>query len=124
MSQAHSPELSDLLARLAEQAKKVEGAFADLAAKTDASAAKRNERLAARWRSMQADIDGQIKDLQTAKTARDHERDVQQAEKNAQEAQAQADWTASYAVAVAALARMAALDAETARSEANALKQQ
>lgn len=123
MSQPRSPELSDLFARLTEQAKKVEGAFADLAAKTDASAAKRDERVQAGWHAMQADIDKQIKELQAAKAAREHERDVQRAEQNAQEAQTRADWTASYAAAASEMARMAALDAEAARSEANALKQ-
>jgi hypothetical protein len=123
MSQSRSPELSDIFARLSDQAKKVEGAFADLAAKTDANAAKRDEHVQAGWRSMQADIDKQIKGLQAAKAAREHERDVQRAEHNAQEAQARADWTASYAAAASEMARLAAVDAEAAQSEANALKQ-
>ena len=124
MNEPRSPELSDIFARLSQQARKVENAFADLAAKTDASAAERDERVQAGWRSMQADIDTRIKDLQAAKAAREHERDVQKAEHNAQEAQARADWTASYAAAASEMARMAALDAEAARSVANTLKQQ
>lgn len=122
MSQPQSPELSDILARLSQQAKKVEDAFADLAAKTDASVAKRDAQVQASWRAMQADVDKQVKDLQAASDARKHERDVQRAEDNALAAQERADWSASYAEAAVAMARLAALDAEAARSEANALK--
>lgn len=122
MSQPQSPELSDILARLSQQAKKVEDAFADLAAKTDASVAKRDAQVQASWRAMQADVDKQVKDLQAASDARKHERDVQRAEDNALAAQERADWSASYAEAAVAMARLAALDLEAARSEANALK--
>ncbi|MCC7024240.1 MAG: hypothetical protein IT338_15550 [Thermomicrobiales bacterium] len=122
MGQSRSPELSDILARLSTQAKKVEDAFADLAEKTDTAAARRDERVQAGWRSMQADIDNQIKEMRAARAAREHERDVQRAEQNAQAAQARADWAAAYAVAASEMARLAALDAEAARSEANALK--
>lgn len=122
MSQPQSPELSDILARLSQQAKKVEDAFADLAAKTDASVAKRDAQVQASWRAMQADVDKQVKDLQAASDARKHERDVQRAEDNALAAQERADWSASYAEAAVAMARLAALDSEAARSEANALK--
>lgn len=124
MNQPRSPELSEIFARLSQQARKVEEAFAALAARTDAAAAKRDERIQAGWRSMQADIDKQIKELQAARAAREHERDVQRAEQYAQEARARADWTAAYAVAATELAHLAALDAEAARSEADALKQQ
>jgi hypothetical protein len=116
------PELSQMLTRMAQQSKKVEDAFADLAAKTDAAAAERDERVQAGWRSMQADIDKQVKAMQADMAARKHERDVKSAEQHAQSAQARADWAASYAVAASEMARMAALDAEVARREADALK--
>lgn len=123
VGQSRSPELSDILARLSTQAKKVEDAFANLARKTDAAAERRDERVQASWQSMQADIDNQVKEMRAARAAREHERDMQRAEQNAQAAQERSDWAAAYAVATAELARLAALDAEAARSEANALKQ-
>lgn len=122
MNKPQSPELSNLFAQLSQQAKKVEDAFADLATKTDAAAAKRDDQVQAGWRTMQADIDKQIKDLQAAKAARDHDRDVQRAEQNAQDAQARADWTAAYAVTASEMAWLASLDAQAARGAADALK--
>jgi hypothetical protein len=119
-----TPELSDVLARLSMQAKTVEGAFADLADKTDAAAAKRDERVQADWRAMQASIDKQVKVIQADMDARKHELDMNAAEQHAEAAKARADWAASYAVAASEMARMAALDAEAARHEANALKRQ
>ena len=124
MDRSRSPELSDILARLSAQAKKVEDSFAGLARKTDAAAAKRDEQVQASWRSMQADIDNQVKEMRAARAAREHERDMQRAEQNAQAAEDRSDWAAAYAVAASELARLASLDAEAARSEANALKQQ
>ena len=124
MDRPKEPELSDVLARLSMQAKTVEGAFADLADKTDAAAAKRDERVQADWRAMQASIDKQVKAMQSDMDARKHELDVNAAEQHAEAAKARADWAASYAVAASEMARMAALDAEAARHEANALKRQ
>jgi hypothetical protein len=49
---------------------------------------------------------------------------MQRAEQNALAAEDRSDWAAAYAVAASELARLASLDAEAARSEANALKQQ
>jgi hypothetical protein len=51
-------------------------------------------------------------------------RDVRQAEEHAKAAQTRADWAASYAVTVAEMAWLAALDADVARREADALKRQ
>jgi hypothetical protein len=73
---------------------------------------------------MQADIDNQVKEMRAARAAREHERDMQRAEQNALAAEDRSDWAAAYAVAASELARLASLDAEAARSEANALKQQ
>jgi hypothetical protein len=122
MDQSQGPELSDIFAQLSQQAKKVEDAFADLADKTDAAAAQRDEQVQAGWRSMQTDIDKQVKAMQAEQAARQHEHDVKQAEQHAQTAQARAAWAASYAVAASEMAKMAALDAVAARHEANALK--
>ena len=123
MDQPREPELSNILTQMSQQAKKVEDAFADLAQRTDAAAAQRDARAQADWRAMQAGIDKEVKELQAASAAREHERDVRQAEEAAQVAQARADWAASYAVAASEMARMAALDAAAARREADALNQ-
>jgi hypothetical protein len=121
VDQSRSPELSDILGQLSQQAKKVENAFADLAGKTDAAAGQRDARVQADWRAMQDNIDKEVKEMQAARAAREHERDVSRAEDNAQAAQARADWAASYAVAASEMARLAALDAVAARGEADAL---
>jgi hypothetical protein len=121
VDQSRSPELSDILGQLSQQAKKVENAFADLAGKTDAAAGQRDARVQADWRAMQDNIDKEVKEMQAASAAREHERDVSRAEDNAQAAQARADWAASYAVAASEMARLAALDAVAARGEADAL---
>ena len=122
MDQQRAPELSDILGQLSQQAKKVEGAFADLAKHTDAAAAQRDARAQADWRAMQEGIDKEIQEMQAARAAREHERDVRQAEDNVKAAQARADWAGSYAVAASEMARMAALDADAARRQADALK--
>lgn len=119
MDQSRSPELSDILGQLSQQAKKVENAFADLAGKTDAAAGQRDARVQADWRAMQDNIDKEVKEMQAARAAREHERDVSRAEDNAQAAQARA---ASYAVAASEMARLAALDAVAARRDADTLK--
>jgi hypothetical protein len=121
VDQSRSPELSNILGQLSQQAKKVENAFADLAGKTDAAAGQRDARVQADWRAMQDNIDKEVKEMQAARAAREHERDVRQAEDNAQAAQARAAWAASYAVAASEMARLAALDAVAARGEADAL---
>jgi hypothetical protein len=121
VDQSRSPELSDILGQLSQQAKKVENAFADLAGKTDAAAGQRDARVQADWRAMQDNIDKEVKEMQAARAAREHERDVSRAEDNAQAAQARAAWAASYAVAASEMARLAALDAVAARGEADAL---
>jgi hypothetical protein len=122
MEKPRGPEASDLLNRLALQTKQVEDAFATLAAKTDAAAGQRDARVQADWRSMQAGMDQQVKAMQADLAARKHERDVHAAEQHAQAAQARADWAGSYAAAAAEMARMATLDAEAARKEADARK--
>jgi hypothetical protein len=121
VDQSRSPELSNILGQLSQQAKKVENAFADLAGKTDAAAGQRDARVQADWRAMQDNIDKEVKEMQAARAAREHERDVSRAEDNAQAAQARAAWAASYAVAASEMARLAALDAVAARGEADAL---
>ena len=69
---------------MSQQAKKVENAFADLAQKTDAAAAVRDARVQASWREMQAGIDKELKAMQAARAAREHERDVRRAVEAAQ----------------------------------------
>ena len=122
MEQPRGPEASDLLDRLAQQAKKVEDAFAALAQKTDAAATHRDAKAQADWRAMQSGIDQQVKAMQADLAARKQARDAHAAEQHAQAAQARADWAGSYAAAAAEMAKMATLDAEAARREADALK--
>ena len=121
MDQSRSPELSDILGQLSQQAKKVEDAFAELAHKTDAAAAQRDARVQADWRGMQDNIDKEIREMRAARAAREHESDVRRAEDNARAAQSRADWASSYAAAASEMARLAALDAVVARREADAL---
>ena len=71
MDQQRTPELSDILGQLSQQAKKVEGAFADLAKHTDAAAAQRDARAQADWRAMQEGIDKEIQEMQAARAARE-----------------------------------------------------
>jgi hypothetical protein len=151
MDMPREPELSLIFTRLAEQSKKVEDAFADLATVTDTKAAERRDQaqaaaneavkqldaatnqmnqdvaatqaaMAADWRAMQAGIDQEIRAMQADISARKHERDVKQAEQHAEAAKARASWAASYVVAASEMARMAALDAEVARREADSFK--
>jgi hypothetical protein len=124
MVQPRGPELSDGLSQMSQQAKKVEDAFADLAQKTDAAAAERNTQVQAEWRALQVGIDREIKAMQADMAIRKYARDVRQAEEHAKAGQTRADWTASYAVTVAEMARLAALDSDVARREADALKRQ
>jgi hypothetical protein len=124
MVQPRGPELSDSLSQMSQQAKKVEDAFADLAQKTDAAAAERNTQVQAEWRALQVGIDREIKAMQADMAIRKYARDVRQAEEHAKAGQTRADWTASYAVTVAEMARLAALDSDVARREADALKRQ
>lgn len=122
MEQPRDPELSDILARMSLQAKKVEDAFADLATKTDAAAAERDARVQADWRAMQDGIDKEIKEMKAARAVLEHERDVRRAEEHARAAKSRAEWATSYAAAAAEMAAAAALDAEAARHQADALK--
>lgn len=124
MDQSRSPELSNILEQLSHQAKKVEDAFAELAGKTDAAASQRDAQIEAGWRTMQADIDKQVKAIKADQAARKHELDVKLAEQYAQEAKARAEWAASYAVTATEMARLAALDADAARREADELHRQ
>jgi hypothetical protein len=124
MVQPRGPELSDSLSQMSQQAKKVEDAFADLAQKTHAAATERDTQVQAEWRALQVGIDREIKARQADMAIRKYARDVRQAEEHAKAAQTRADWAASYAVTVAEMARLAALDADVARREADALKRQ
>lgn len=121
MDESRPPELSTILEQLSHQAKKVEDAVAEVAGKTDAAAARRDAEIEARWRSLQADIDKQVKAIQAGQATRKHERDVQRAEQYAEEARARADWAASYAVTATEMARLAEFDADAARRQADAL---
>lgn len=143
MDQPRSPELSDILASLAQRAKGVEDRFAELADVTDAAAEERRARAqaaateamtrvnaaatsakasaAADWRALNANIDRQIQSIQTDIAQRQHERDVKAAEQHAAAANERAAWAIAYAAAAVDMAELAILGADVARREAKKL---
>ena len=143
MDRPRGPEASDILSKMANQAKDVEDAFAELADLTDTAAEERRQRAkaatdaavkqmnqdvtamktaaAADWRAMQAGIDRELKEMEAHRATRKHERDVKRAEQEAQVARERAQWAASYAAAAAQMATLAALDYDDARRKAEAI---
>ncbi len=139
-----SMELSDLLAKLSQQAKKVEDGFADIAAVTDAAAEERRNRAEAAatatvkqvdeditsakaaaaddWRALTARVDNEIKSIQADIARRKHEQDVSKAEQHAEAAKERAEWAAAFAAAALDTANLAVADYDVARREAEAIK--
>lgn len=137
-------ELSDLLADLSREAKKVEDAFAAIAEETDAAAAERRDRtraaataavdnleqgaasaeasVAGHWRALQERIDAEIKGIQTGIAKRQNERDVDRAELQAKAAEERAARSVAFAAAAVQTAGVAVLDAAVARRQAEAVK--
>jgi hypothetical protein len=137
-------ELSDLLADLSSEAKKVEDAFAAIAEETDAAAAERRDRtrtaataaadkldqgvasaeasVAGHWRALQERIDAELKGIQTGIAERQHERDVDRAELQAKAAEERAARSVAFAAAAVQTAGVAVLDAAVARRQAKAVK--
>jgi uncharacterized protein YicC (UPF0701 family) len=144
MDRPHVPEVSEMLTRLAQQAKKVENSFADLAELTDSAAEARRDQAevaataavnqldkditamttaaAAEWSGMQAGIDKEIKAIQSDIAERKRARDVRHAEQAAEAAKSRADWAVAYAAAAADAATFAVLDYNVARRDAEAIK--
>jgi Cu/Ag efflux pump CusA len=137
-------ELSEQLADLSAQARKVEDAFAAIAEETDAKAAERRDRtraaaasavdnleqgvssvedsVAGHWRALQDRVDSEITGIKADIAERQHERDVNRAEQQADAAQERAVRTVAFAAAAIQAAGAAVLDAAVARREAEALK--
>jgi uncharacterized hydantoinase/oxoprolinase family protein len=138
-------ELSDLLAKLADQAKTIEAGFADLAQTTDAAAEARRERAqsaartavdqldqnlmatndatAANWRALTTRIGETVAAMQTEIAQCQHARDLAQAQQRAIDAKAQAARAIQFATAAVDAAGAAAYDYDVARRAADALNQ-
>jgi hypothetical protein len=139
-------ELSELLAELSTHAKNVEEDFAAIAKETDAKAAERRDRtraaataavdsleqgvssvedsVAGHWRALQGRVSSEVTDIQAGIAERQHERDVDHAERQAAEAEERAARSIAFAVAAVQTSGLAVLDSAVARREAEAVKHQ
>ena len=133
-------ELSDLLADLSAESKKVEDAFAAMAEETDAKVAERRDAsraeaaaavdkleqgvasVAGNWRALQDRIGAEVQDIQSGIASRQHERDVNRATQQADAAEERAARAVAFAAAAVQTAGLAVLDAGVARREAAAVK--
>jgi hypothetical protein len=137
-------ELSELLADLSAESKKVEDAFAAMAEETDARVAERRDKsraaaaaavgnleqgvasaeasVAGNWRALQDRISAEVKDIQSGIEARQHERDVERATQQAEAAEERAAKAVAFAAAAVQTAGLAVLDAGVARREVEAVK--
>ncbi len=137
-------ELSEQLADLSTQAKKVEDAFAAIAEETDAKAAERRDKtraaataavndlqqdiasvedsVAGHWRALQDRVSSEISGIQTGIAERQHARDVDHAEQQARIAEERAARSVAFAAAAVETAGLAVLDSAVARREAAALQ--
>ena len=137
-------ELSELLADLSSETKKVEDAFAAIAEETDAKAAERRDRtraaateavarldqgvasaeasVAGHWRALQERIGADVEDIKAGIAERQHARDVDEAERAATAAEERAERAVAFAAAAVQTAGLAVLDAAVARRDAEAAK--
>jgi hypothetical protein len=137
-------ELSEMLAELSAESKKVEDAFAAMAEDTDARAAERREKsradaaaavdkleqrvasvdesISGSWRALQTKINAEVQEVQTGIADRQHERDVNRATQQADAAADRAATAVAFAAAAIQTAGLALLDADVARREAEAAK--
>jgi hypothetical protein len=137
-------ELSEQLADLSTQTKKVEDAFAAIAEETDAKAAERRDKtraaataavdhldqsatavgdsVAVHWQALQSRVKSEITDIQTGMADRQHARDVDHAEQQATDAAERAQRAVAFAAAAVQTAGLAVLDSAVARREAEAIK--
>ena len=136
-------ELSELLAEMSAESKKVEDAFAAMADDTDARAAERREQsradaaaavdkleqrvasvdesISGSWRALQTKINAEVQEVQTGIAERQHERDVNRATQQADAAADRAAAAVAFAAAAIQTAGLAVLDAGVARREAEAV---
>ena len=137
-------ELSELLSDLSAESKKVEDGFAAMAQETDAKVAERRDTsraeaaaavakleqgvasvedsVAGNWRALQDRIGAEVQDIQSGIAARRHERDVENATRQAEAAADRAARAVAFAAAAVQTAGLAVLDAGVARREAEAVK--
>lgn len=137
-------ELSELLAGLSAESKKVEDAFAAIADETDAAVAERRDKsraeaaaavdkleqgvasveasVAGNWHALHDRISAEVNDIQSGIAARRHERDVDRAAHQAAAAEDRAAKAVAFAAAAVQTAGLAVLDAGVARREAEAVK--
>jgi hypothetical protein len=137
-------ELSEQLADLSTQAKKVEDGFAAIAEETDAKAAERRDKtraaataavdqldqsvtavedsVAGHWQALQGRVKSEISDIQTGMAERQHARDVDHAEQQAAAAEARAERAVAFAAAAIQTAGLAVLDSAVAHREAVAIQ--
>jgi hypothetical protein len=137
-------ELSEQLADLSSQAKKVEDAFAAIAEETDAKAAERRDKtraaataavndleqniasvedsVAGHWRALQTRVGAEITGIQEGIADRQHARDASHAEQQAAEAADRAARAVAFAAAAVQTAGLAVLDSAVARREADAIQ--
>ena len=136
--------LSEQLAELSTQARKVEDAFAAIAEETDAKAIERRDKtraaatatvdkleqditsaedaVAGHWRALQDRVGAEIAGIQTGIAERQHARDVDHAEQQARVAEERAARSVAFAAAAIETAGLAVLDSAVARREAVALR--
>jgi phosphate uptake regulator len=136
-------EMSELLADLSSQSKKVEDAFAAIAEETDAVAAERRDKtraaaataidnldqgltavddsVAGHWRALQESVKSEVQGVQAGIAERQHERDVDHAEQQATAAEERAVRSVAFAAAAVQTAGLAVLDSAVARRDADAL---
>jgi hypothetical protein len=137
-------ELSEQLADLSTEAKKVEDGFAAIAEETDAKAAERRDKtraaataavdhldqsatavgdsVAGHWQALQSRVKSEISDIQTGMADRQHARDVDHAEQQAAAAEARAERAVAFAAAAIQTAGLAVLDSAVAHREAVAIQ--
>src|SRR5829696_8180610 len=137
-------ELSEQLADMSAEAKKVEDAFAAIAEETDAKAAERRDKtraaataavdqldqgvgsvedsVAGHWQALQSRVKSEITDIQTGMADRQQARDVDHAEQQAAAAEARAERAVAFAAAAIQTAGLAVLDSAVARREAQAIQ--
>jgi hypothetical protein len=136
--------LSEQLADLSTQAKKVEDGFAAIAEETDAKAVERRDKtraaatatvdkleqdiasvedsVAGHWRALQDRVGAEITGIQTGIAERQHARDVDHAEQQAAVAEERAARAVAFAAAAIETAGLAVLDSAVARREAQAIQ--
>jgi hypothetical protein len=137
-------ELSELLAELSAESKKIEDAFATMAEETDARVAERRDQsranaqaavdglaqgltaveasVAGNWQGLQDRMGAEVREIQLGIATRQHERDVQRATQQADDAEDRASKAVAFAAAALQTAGLAVFDAAAARRDLHAVQ--